>query len=85
MEWVIDGERWFGVTGADVGDQQLWENVAHKPFFPVLNVAVGSNFPSVGGQPDGDTAEGLGSGLQVGLRGSLGVCELDVLTSLFTG
>ena len=65
LEWFIDGARWFIVKGADVNDFTLWENLAHKPFYSVLNVAVGSNFPAVGGKPDGNTVSGLGSGMQV--------------------
>ena len=65
LEWFVDGERWFTVSGADVGDATLWANVAHQPFFPILNVAVGSNFPAVGGHPDTNTVSGLGSGMEV--------------------
>lgn len=54
----------FSVKGSDVGDAEIWGRVAHKSFFPILNVAVGSNFPG-GGQPDEHTTTGLGSGMQV--------------------
>ena len=65
LDWYVDGKRWFTATGANVNDPVLWSNVAHTPFYPVLNVAVGSNFPAVGGQPDGNTVSGLGSGMEV--------------------
>ncbi|KAE8440457.1 hypothetical protein EG329_007589 [Mollisiaceae sp. DMI_Dod_QoI] len=65
LQWYVDGKNFCTVTGAQVNDPVLWGNVAHKAFFPVLNVAVGSNFPNDGGQPDGNTVSGLGSGMQV--------------------
>lgn len=43
---------------------EIWGRVAHKSFFPILNVAVGSNFPG-GGYPYEHTTTGLGSGMQV--------------------
>jgi len=65
LEWYVDGKIFDTVTGADVNDPVLWGNVAHKAFFPLLDVAVGSNFPAVGGPPNGNTVGGLGSGMQV--------------------
>ncbi|KAI0829559.1 glycoside hydrolase family 16 protein [Hypoxylon sp. FL0890] len=64
LEWYLDGKMFFQIKGSDIADPELWGRVAHKSFFPILNVAVGSNFPG-GGQPDGNTTTGLGSGLQV--------------------
>jgi beta-glucanase (GH16 family) len=67
ITWFLNGFEWFSVSGEQVGDPNLWANVAHSPFYAVLNVAVGTNFPGAGnnGQPDGNTATGLGSGMQV--------------------
>ncbi|KAF2175282.1 glycoside hydrolase family 16 protein [Zopfia rhizophila CBS 207.26] len=65
IQWYVDGENFYTVTGAQVNDPVLWGNIAHKAFFPILNVAVGSNFPAVGGQPDSKTVGGLGGGMQV--------------------
>ncbi|KAI1383947.1 glycoside hydrolase family 16 protein [Hypoxylon trugodes] len=64
LEWWLDGKKFFQIKGSDIGDGELWGRVAHKSFFPILNVAVGSNFPG-GGQPNDQTTTGLGSGLQV--------------------
>lgn len=64
LEWYLNGTKFFTVRGSDIGDGEIWGRVAHKSFFPILNVAVGSNFPE-GGQPDEHTTTGLGSGLQV--------------------
>ncbi|KAI1630959.1 glycoside hydrolase family 16 protein [Biscogniauxia mediterranea] len=63
LKW-LDGTKFFQIKGSDVGDGKLWGRVAHKSFYPILNVAVGSNFPG-GGQPDENTTTCLGSGLQV--------------------
>lgn len=65
LSWSLNGRVWFVVKGSEVGDEGLWENCAAKAYYAVLNVAVGSNFPGVGGAPDGNTVSGLGSGLQV--------------------
>jgi hypothetical protein len=65
LTWSLNGGApWFTAKGSDVGDETLWENCAHKAFYALLNVAVGSNFPG-GGQPDGQTVTGLGSGVEV--------------------
>lgn len=50
-----------------VNDYNLWQNSAYRPYFPILNVAIGTNFPQAenGGQPNASTATGLGSGMQV--------------------
>jgi hypothetical protein len=65
LSWGLNGKVWFVVKGSDVGDQGLWEDCSAKAYYAVLNVAVGSNFPQVGGRPDGNTVSGLGSGMQV--------------------
>lgn len=64
LQWYIDGMLFFTITGSDVNDPDLWARVAHKYFFPILNVAVGGNFPKCG-KPDANTTTGLGSGMQV--------------------
>ena len=50
-----------------VNNLTLWQNSAYQPYFPILNVAIGTNFPQAenGGQPNASTATGLGSGMQV--------------------
>lgn len=62
LTWSLDGHPFFEVTGATMGTAEQWSDVAHKPFFPLLNVAVGGDFP---GNPDGQTQGGFESGLQV--------------------
>ena len=65
LSWSLNGAVWFVVKGSDVGDAGLWANCAQKAYYAILNVAIGSNFPDVGGRPDGNTVTGLGSGMQV--------------------
>lgn len=65
LSWGLNGKVWFVVKGGDVGDHGLWTDCSAKAYYAVLNVAVGSNFPQVGGRPDGNTVSGLGSGMQV--------------------
>ncbi|KAL4918103.1 concanavalin A-like lectin/glucanase domain-containing protein [Aspergillus aurantiobrunneus] len=55
LTWFLDGEEVHRVSGADVGDAQVWERIAHQGHFLLLNVAVGGNWP---GDPDGNTRDG---------------------------
>ncbi|KAL2828173.1 concanavalin A-like lectin/glucanase domain-containing protein [Aspergillus cavernicola] len=55
LKWFIDGEQTWEVSGADVGDFEVWERVAHQGHFLLLNVAVGGNWP---GYPDENTIDG---------------------------
>lgn len=41
IDWYYDGEKYFTVTRADVGDRR-W--VSDQPFFIILNLAVGGQF-----------------------------------------
>jgi beta-glucanase (GH16 family) len=62
LTWYLDGNQFFQVTAAQVQDADQWGSLAHKPFFPLLNVAVGGNLP---GMPNDQTLGGLESGMQV--------------------
>ncbi|KAI9375848.1 concanavalin A-like lectin/glucanase domain-containing protein [Aspergillus egyptiacus] len=55
LRWFVDGRQTWEVTGADVGDYEVWERVAHDGHFLLLNVAVGGNWP---GYPDENTVDG---------------------------
>ena len=63
LEWFVDGKVYCSIRGGEVGNPTVWDSVAHKAFFPVLNVAVGSIMD--GSQPDGRTASGATSGMEV--------------------
>jgi hypothetical protein len=60
----LDGNKFEEVKGSDVGREDWWKVLAHQAYFPVLNVAVGSNFPGTGGLTD-KTSTGLDTGLVV--------------------
>ncbi|KAK4098367.1 glycoside hydrolase family 16 protein [Parathielavia hyrcaniae] len=54
VRWLVDGQVFHQVSGADIGDQGIWSTLAHSPMFVILNVAVGGNWP---GAPNGATAD----------------------------
>lgn len=62
LTWLLDGNPFFEVTGATVNNGEQWDDVAHKPFFPILNVAVGGDYPR---PPNNQTVGGFESGMQV--------------------
>lgn len=62
LTWYLDDRPFFEITGAQIGTAEQWSDVAHKPFYPLLNVAVGGDFP---GNPNDQTRDGFESGLQV--------------------
>ncbi|PSN73958.1 concanavalin A-like lectin/glucanase [Corynespora cassiicola Philippines] len=55
LRWYIDGVQTHEVAGSRVNDSSVWEAVAHKGHFLLLNVAVGGNWP---GQPNATTIDG---------------------------
>ncbi|KAF2850207.1 glycoside hydrolase family 16 protein [Plenodomus tracheiphilus IPT5] len=55
LTWFMDGVKVHQVTGSDVNDSKVWESVAHKGHFLLLNVAVGGYWP---GQPNELTMDG---------------------------
>ena len=62
LTWYLDNHPFFEVTGAQIGTAEQWSDVAHKPFYPLLNVAVGGDYP---GNPNAQTLDGFDSGMQV--------------------
>ncbi|EHK27028.1 glycoside hydrolase family 16 protein [Trichoderma virens Gv29-8] len=63
LTWSLDGTNFFQITGSRIGNQGVWNNIAHSPLFFILNVAVGGNWP---GNPNGSTLDGYGSMMEVG-------------------
>ncbi|KAK8028492.1 secreted glucosidase [Apiospora marii] len=64
IQWLMDGNQFFEMKGSDVNDEGQWAVLAHEPYFPILNVAVGGNFPQT--QPVNDkTGTGTDTGMQV--------------------
>jgi beta-glucanase (GH16 family) len=62
LTWYLDGNQFFQVTEAQVNDAAQWDDLVHKPFFPILNVAIGGDLP---GMPNSQTLGGIESGMQV--------------------
>ncbi|RFU82056.1 secreted glucosidase [Trichoderma arundinaceum] len=63
LTWSLDGTNYFQITGSRIGNQNVWNSIAHSPLFFILNVAVGGNWP---GNPNGSTLDGYGSMMEVG-------------------
>ncbi|KAL6803164.1 glycoside hydrolase family 16 protein [Trichoderma sp. SZMC 28013] len=63
LTWSLDGTNYFQITGSRIGNQNVWNNIAHSPLFFILNVAVGGNWP---GNPNSATIDGYGSMMEVG-------------------
>ena len=64
LTWTVDGRSFFKITGSQLNEQQ-WDSVAHKAFFPILNVAIGTMIPVGDQQPNQSTSTGLPVGMQV--------------------
>ncbi|KAL2811803.1 concanavalin A-like lectin/glucanase domain-containing protein [Aspergillus granulosus] len=62
LTWFVDGEETHRVTGSEVGDEAVWETIAHRGHFLLLNVAVGGNWP---GYPDESTVDGEAVAMEV--------------------
>ena len=45
IQWSMDGNPFHTLSGLDIGDEGIWSTLAHSPFFMILNVAVGGNWP----------------------------------------
>ncbi|KAF3093663.1 hypothetical protein TWF569_004605 [Orbilia oligospora] len=62
--WYKDGAEYLTVTGANIGNFQIWEKLAYKSFFMILNVAVGGA-GSHGGPWTSATIGGTAAALRV--------------------
>lgn len=62
LKWSLDGNAFFEITGATVNNGEQWDDVAHKAFFPIMNLAVGGDYP---GLPNSQTVGGFQSGMHV--------------------
>ncbi|KAL6863577.1 glycoside hydrolase family 16 protein [Trichoderma novae-zelandiae] len=63
LTWSLDGTSFFQIVGSRIGDQNVWNNIAHSPLYFILNVAVGGSWP---GNPNSATLDGYGSMMEVG-------------------
>jgi beta-glucanase (GH16 family) len=44
IKFLKDGQVFFQVSGAQLGDEGIWATLAHSPLFIILNVAVGGDW-----------------------------------------
>lgn len=68
MTWLIDDRKVYTVSGATIGDQGAWVNVARSPKFLLLNVAIGGSFPDAIAKvktPTSQTVGGADSAMDV--------------------
>ncbi|KAK8022838.1 endo-1 3-beta-glucanase [Apiospora rasikravindrae] len=63
IKWFLDGQAYHTLTGGDIGNQNVWNTLAHSPMFFILNMAVGGGWP---GNPNGATQDGYGAMMEVG-------------------
>ncbi|KAH7304384.1 concanavalin A-like lectin/glucanase domain-containing protein [Stachybotrys elegans] len=63
IAWFLDDSEYHRVHKNDINDDEAWERLAHSPFFLVLNMAVGGNWP---GNPNDATQDGYGSMVEYG-------------------
>ncbi|KFA48714.1 hypothetical protein S40293_09771 [Stachybotrys chartarum IBT 40293] len=61
--WFLDGSEFHRIRGGEIDNEEAWERLAHSPFFLILNMAVGGNWP---GNPNDDTQDGYGSMVEYG-------------------
>ncbi|KAK7990245.1 endo-1-3(4)-beta-glucanase [Apiospora arundinis] len=63
IKWSMDGNVFHTITGGNIGNQGVWNTLAHAPMFFILNMAVGGSWP---GNPNGATQDGYGAMMEVG-------------------
>jgi len=54
----MDGNSFGEIKGDKAPSEDVWNVIAKQGYFPVLNVAIGSQFP--GGKPDANDQTGTG-------------------------
>jgi beta-glucanase (GH16 family) len=46
ITWYMDGQQFNQISGAQVGNSDVWATLAHNPLFIIINVAVGGDWVS---------------------------------------
>ncbi|KAK4212661.1 glycoside hydrolase [Rhypophila decipiens] len=62
ITWFRDGQQYHKIDGARIGNFAVWQSLAQKPLFFILNVAVGGQWP---GYPNDITYDGYGAMMEV--------------------
>ncbi|KAI5467829.1 putative endo-1,3(4)-beta-glucanase [Mariannaea sp. PMI_226] len=62
ITWFKDGVQFHKVTGAQIGNSNVWKTVCGSDLFFILNIAVGGDFP---GAPNSKTVGGSGSMMEI--------------------
>ncbi|RYP21191.1 hypothetical protein DL765_002330 [Monosporascus sp. GIB2] len=61
LTWYLDGNRFHSIAGWQVG-WDVWQNLAAKPLYFIMNVAVGGGWP---GAPNQDTWDWYGNMMEI--------------------
>lgn len=62
ITWYRDGVAFNEISGSQIGDQTVWNSLAHSSLYFILNMAVGGSWP---GNPNSATLDGYGSMMEV--------------------
>ncbi|PSR88689.1 putative endo-1,3(4)-beta-glucanase [Coniella lustricola] len=62
IKWYMDGEAFQTLTGSEFSEA-VWTNLAHSPYYVILNLAVGGSWP---GDPNSATVDGYGAMMEIG-------------------
>ncbi|KAH8894242.1 putative endo-1,3(4)-beta-glucanase [Thozetella sp. PMI_491] len=62
ITWYLDGAQFNQITGSRIGNQNVWNTLAHSPLYFILNVAVGGDWPK---NPNSATLDGYGAMMEV--------------------
>ncbi|KAK5658411.1 hypothetical protein OQA88_2388 [Cercophora sp. LCS_1] len=63
ITWFMNDQQFHQIRGDQIGDLGVWQSLAQKPLFFILNVAVGGDWP---GYPNANTLDGYGAMMEVG-------------------
>lgn len=44
ITWFMDGQQFHQISGSRIGDEGVWNTLCHRPFYFILNVAVGGSW-----------------------------------------
>ncbi|KAJ7922271.1 glycoside hydrolase family 16 protein [Mycena leptocephala] len=62
LTWYLDGAQYYQVTGAMISTHDQWVQLAYDPYFPILNLAIGGDYP---GFPTSQTVSGFEASMRV--------------------